>query len=300
MVLANACWLGGLWSDAEHDTRDTPQDRRATTEGRCRELLRGVYGSDDNTRLEQLRAFESSVVGDVAAKVEQVAANDPKEAPQKAQYSKLVLASAAAQRTAMEARRAADRVKRDMDREPDKLTKDDVDAVAPLTATKPLEALLSLDAGDLSADAKAIGYVVAMDHVALSRGLPKHLKVYALEGTLKLLFGAAPPDMPTDASKPLVKGTYLKYLTDVAKAAGHPVPDTAKEIKDKEALAWAGVLEGIAEKIKANMDKVTPNSDLYEVSGRIANRLTLWYDAEKQRVDSKDSSKKPSTAKPKK
>ena len=299
-VEANACWFGGIWADAE---RDVPEARRGVVEARCRNVLRTVYGNDETTRLEQLRAFEGGVVGDLAAKVETLAANDPKEAPHKEVFSKLVIAVAAAQREATEARRAADRVKRDLDHEPEKLTKDESEAVTPLLASKDLVALLALDAGDLAADARAIGFIIAMDHVALSRGLPKHLKVYALSGTLKSIFDATPPaDMPTDATKPLKKGTYLAYVTDVAKLAGHPVPDTAKTLRHKEGLAWAGILEGIGQKIKTNAEKLAPDSELYAVSLRIANRLAAWYEAEKNAVvqaEAKDTKGGPG-AKPKK
>ncbi len=250
-------------------------------------------------RLEQLRSFEGSVVGDLAAKIETIAANAPKEAPRKEMLSKLVIAVAAAQREAMEARRAAGRVKRDLDHEPDKLTKDESEAVAPLLATKELGALLALDAGDLVADARAIAFIIAMDHVALSRGLPKHLKVYALAGTLKSLFDATPPaDLPTDATKSLKKGTYLTYVTDVAKLAGHPVPDTAKTLRHKEGLAWAGILEGLGQKIKTNAEKLAPDTELYAVSLRIANRLTAWYEAEESAVTAAETKGAPS--KPKK
>ena len=295
-VEANACWFGGIWSDAE---RDIPEARRGAVEARCRDVLRTVYGNDDKTRLEQLRAFEGSVVGDLAAKIETIAANDPKEAPRKEMLSKLVIAVAAAQREAMEARRAADRVKRDLDHEPEKLTKDESEAVAPLLATKGLGALLAPDVGDLAADARAIAFIIAMDHVALSRGLPKHLKVYALSGTLKSLFDAAPPaDLPTDATKPLKKGTYLAYVTEVAKLAGHPVPETAKTLRHKEGLAWAGILEGIGQKIKTNAEKLAPDTELYAVSLRIANRLAAWYEAEKSAVMAAEAKGAPS--KPKK
>ena len=289
-VEANACWFGGIWSDAE---RDVPEARRGVVEARCRDVLRAVYGNDDKTRLEQLRGFEGSVVGDLAAKIETIAANDPKEASHKEMLSKLVVTVAAAQREAMEARRAADRVKRDLDHEPEKLTKDESDAVPPLLATKDLGVLLGLDAGDLAADARAIAFIIAMDHVALSRGLPKHLKVYALSGTLKSLFDATPPaDLPSDATKPMRKGTYLAYVTEVAKLAGHPVPETAKTLRHKEGLAWAGILEGIGQKIKTNAEKLSPDTELYAVSLRIANRLAAWYEAEKSAVvaaESKDA-----------
>jgi hypothetical protein len=282
-VETNACWFGGLWGDAE---RESPETRKAFTEARCTAVVRSIYGmqAEEKTRIEQLRAFESGIVGDLSAKIETFAAEDPKSAPRKALYAKLVSATAATQREATLARRAGDRVKRDLDHEPDKLTKDEADSVAPLVATKELEALLAMDAGELSADAHAIALIGAMERIYLSRGLPKHLKVYALSGTLKALFNApVPTDMPSDATKPLKKGAYLAYVTDAAKAAGHPVSDVAKTPRHKEALAWSGVLKGVADKIKANAEKLSAG-DLMEVSLRISNRLTAWYDAEEKAV----------------
>src|SRR5215472_7618762 len=73
-VLATACWFGGLWGDA---SGDSPEMRAQASETRCHDVIRRVYGSDDKARYEQLRAFEPSVVGDVAAKVEQLAPDDP-------------------------------------------------------------------------------------------------------------------------------------------------------------------------------------------------------------------------------
>ena len=73
-----------------------------------------------------------------------------------------------------------------------------------------------------------------------------------MQGPLFSLFGMpAPANLPTDATQPLPKGAYLVYVTDAAKAAGHPVPDTAKTPKEREPLAWSGVLEGIAREARA-------------------------------------------------
>jgi hypothetical protein len=271
----NGCWFGGIWSDAE---REPPDQRRAETEARCRDVLRTVYSNDDKAKVEQLRAFDAGTIGDLSAKVDSLAAGDAKDSPRREMLVKVLNAAANAQREAMHARRAADRVKRDLDHEPDKLTKDEADAVGPASATKELEALLSID----DPDARAIGYITAMDRIAISRGLPRHLKIYALAGTTHALFGAAIPDLPTDMTKPLKKGIYLVYISDVAKAAGHPVPETAKTPREKESVAWAGVLEGVAERIKANADKLPGGSELRDVSGRIANRLAAWYEAEKK------------------
>src|SRR5438105_13941734 len=114
---------------------------------------------------------------------------------------------------------------------------------------------------------------------------------------MKAMFGAAIPELPNDVTKHLKKGAYLAYVTDVAKSAGHPVPDSAKTPREKEAMAWASVLQGVADRIRANADKLPGDSELREVSQRIANRLTTWYEAEKK-VEVHDSGKPP--AKPKK
>src|SRR5215472_5037004 len=77
-MLASACWFGGLWGDA---SGDSPEMRAQASEARCHDVIRRVYGSDDKARYEQLRAFDSNVVGDVAAKVETLAPDDPDDAP---------------------------------------------------------------------------------------------------------------------------------------------------------------------------------------------------------------------------
>jgi len=50
------------------------------------------------------------------------------------------------------------------------------------------------------------------------RGLPKHLKLYAVPDTFQLLFGVTVPDVPQDATRKLVPGTWLKFLSDTASA----------------------------------------------------------------------------------
>ncbi len=281
IIQANGCWFGGIWSDAEG--REPPENKRADIEARCKEVLKTVYGDgavEDKGKLEQLRAYDPGVVGDLAAKVDTMAASDAKDSPRREQLVSVLKASAAAQHEAMLARRAADKVKRDLDKEPAKLSNEEVEAVGPVSATKDLEALLGVE----DPDARAIAYITAMDRIAISRGLPKHLKIYALAGTMKALFGTPPPALPADVTKAPKKGTYLAYVTDVAKAAGHAVPDTAKTPKQKEALAWAGVLAGVADKIKASADKLPEDSHFRALSNRIAQRLTFWYEAETKAV----------------
>jgi hypothetical protein len=285
LVLTTACWFGGVWGDAETETADV---RKQMTLQRCHEVL-GLANHDDKEHLEQLRALDQSAVDMVATRIGELAKDDKVDGARKEALDKLYKQVAAAQKEGMEARRAATRVKRDLDKEPEKLSADESASVAPLRANKELAALLALDVGDLTPEAHAIGLLCAMDRLTLSRGLPKHLKIYAFDGAAKLLFNVAAPEVPMDATKPVKKGQYLAYVSDVAKAAGHPVPDNAKTPKEKEPLAWAGTLEGFADKLKADQSKLSQETALYEVVGFVAKRLEYEYTFQRKVLDAKQA-----------
>ncbi len=81
---------------------------------------------------------------DIAAKADGV------DGPRRDALVKLAQAVGDAVKETMMARRAGERVKRDLDREPDKLSKDESDAVPTLRAHDKLQALVKMDAGDLT------------------------------------------------------------------------------------------------------------------------------------------------------
>jgi hypothetical protein len=249
-------------------------------ENRCHDLERHVWGADDKTHYEQLRAFERNAVGDVVARVDATAKADAVDGPRREVLVKLTEALADALNETMLARRAGDRVKRDLAREPEKLNKDEVEAVLPLRAHAKLEALLKLEAGNLSKEANAFAILCALDRVEVARGLPKHLKLYAVADAFNLLFGVATPDVPEDGSKKLVPGTWLRFLSDTASAAGHPVPAKAKTPREKDALAWAGMLEGMSEKLKADDDGIAATTDLSKVVLTVLHRLEVEFKAQ--------------------
>ena len=276
-ILAAACWFGGIWSDAEGDN----EARRAqATEARCHDVVRRIYDRDDDEHYRQLRAVEANVVGDLAAKVESLAKEDADDAPRSRTLADLVQAVAAAEREAMYARRAGTRVRRDLDHEPTKLTEDEVGAVAPLKDTRMLEALLKFQGGDITHDAHALGVLAALDRVEVARLLPRHLKVYAAGGANQLLFGVPTPSIPEDMTKPLKGGLWLAYLTDVAKAAGHPVPDSVTVAKKREPLAWGGMLEGYADKMRTDIDGLAKDTRLHNVAAVVVQRLDAEYKAQ--------------------
>jgi hypothetical protein len=276
-VLAASCWLGGVWADALGEQDSVKQ---AGTEARCREVERRIWDTEDNPHYEQLRALETGAIADVVSKVDELAKGDSVDRSHHEALTNLTRAFAEAQKETMLARRAADRVKRDLAREPEKLSDDEVQAVAPLRAHSKIEALYSLDAGPLSKEAHALALLCALDHVELARGLPKHLKLYAVADEYKLLFDVNVPDVPTDATKKLVPGTWLGLLSDVARAAGHPVSERAKTPREKDALAWAGMLEGFSDKLKADVDGISSATELNHVVTVVLHRLEQEYRAQ--------------------
>lgn len=269
-LTAVSCWFGGIWADA---IGEAPENRKLSDEGRCNEVVRQVWGSDDKAKYEQLRAFDERAVEDVLSKVGEGTPS-----------GRELRAFVEAQREAMDARRAGERVKKDIvgEREHEKLTPDEYAATKPLTDGDALDALVKLSVADLTHEAHALGVLTAMARIESSRGLPRHLKIFAMQPSLYSLFGMAPPtNLPADATQPLPKGGYLAYVTDAAKAAGHPVPDTAKTPKEREPLAWSGVLEGITDKLRPDVDSVPHDSQLPEGLDRVVHRLEAEFKAER-------------------
>ncbi|HWZ92784.1 MAG TPA: hypothetical protein VNW92_28155, partial [Polyangiaceae bacterium] len=128
MISAVGCWLGGVWSDAEGADAAT---RATDAERRCHELVQRVYGANDQTRYERLRALEPAEVSELKTKIVALAKTDPVDRPRAQQLGTFLEASADAEREIMIGRRSADRVKKDVEgtRDPVKLTSDEVAAV---------------------------------------------------------------------------------------------------------------------------------------------------------------------------
>ncbi len=280
VVEATACWFGGLWGDALGEEGEM---KRTGDERRCRDVAQMAYGTDAKDRLEQVRAVEATAVGDIAAKVELLASNDTVDGPRKDKLSKLVLAIGDVQRELLMARRAADRVKVDEDtKDADKLSKDEQTAAPTLRAHAALDALLALDAGNLTKEAHAIAVLAVLERTNIARRLPRHLKLYAVGDAFKALFGVDLPSsgVPDDPTKKLTPGTWATYLTSAASGAGHAVPATAKSPQDRYALAWAGTQAGIADKLAADEPGVGGETDLKKVVLVVKDRLLAEVSAE--------------------
>jgi hypothetical protein len=276
VTAVGACWLGGVWSDAEGIPDET---RSADAERRCHELVKRLYGDDDKVHYERLRALDLAEVAAVKDTITAIARSDSIDASRAAQLASLFDATAAIERESLSARRAADRIKKDIEgeRTPGRLSDDVVAAVAPLSESKAFLEALELDAGDLTHEARAFAVLAAMDRMEIARGLPKHLKIYVLERPFGALFGVPSPEVPRDAHAPLKGGAWLDYISSVAESAQHPVSPRATSLADRELLAWGGALAGLADKLRAEAAAMSDATELKSVSSAVAQRLENEY-----------------------
>ncbi|MBX3206210.1 MAG: hypothetical protein KF764_14155 [Labilithrix sp.] len=247
VIQATSCWLGGLWSDALGEREDA---RTAGIIKRCLEVVQAV-GDTSRVSYYPLRALDAETVGHIAEHVRAVAATDENDAPHAAELASLLTRIADASRESMHARRAADELKAGYD---SSLSVEDrraakLAAAPPLRASRGLAELLAYR-GPYEADARSIGLLMVVDRMEIARGLPKHLKIYAVEGAFSDVFGVSAPPLSEDAAQPIPTGTWLAYLTRVAGAAGHPVPPEARNPQNREPFAWSGALEGLADRLR--------------------------------------------------
>lgn len=275
-VATLGCWLGGVWSDAQ----GVPTDARAAeAEHRCQDLVARVYGKDDKARYERLRAVEAEEVLALKDKILAVARGDSVDAGRQAELGTFIDASANVERETMNARRAADRVKKDIDetRESGKRATDVEAFPVALGESKAFETLLDLDLGDLTHEARAVALLAALDRMEIARGLPKPLGVFVLGRLHQALFGVAPPEVPKNPAAAMKGGAWLAYLKSVARAAGHPVPDDVKSLADQELLAWGGALAGLADRLRSEADGISDATELKRASIAVVARLENDY-----------------------
>ena len=188
------------------------------------------------------------------------------DAPNADALVKLFTALGDAQYETMLARRASTRITRDLGQEPDKLPDTEAAALPQLEQSAAFDRLLYLDAGALQHEAQTFVLLVTLDRMRVAEDLPVHLKPYVAATPIHAVFDVPLPDVPHDASKPLTRGGWLTYLTGAAAAAGHPVTDTSKPPQIRHEAAVAGILEGIADRLKANVQGVGTETSLARVT----------------------------------
>lgn len=269
-LLAAACWMGGVWSDAEGAPPATWRDR---DDQRCRDLVKAIYGDFSRARYEQIRENEARAVDDLLAKIR---ATEPQ--PTRERSVALFRDVAAAAHEGMLARRAADRVKIDYDASAveTKLTDDERRAAGALGAHQALDRLLIVP-DKSAADRRAFGLLFALDRMEMARGLAKQLKFFALGQVLTTVFDVAPP--PADVLKPNANprpGAWLTYLRGVSTRAGYAVSrEPSLNTKQQETLAWTGVGHGFADHLRQQLSSMPAAAvpELTRVISAVAARL---------------------------
>jgi hypothetical protein len=255
---AASCWLPGLWADALGEESDARQEG---IDKRCSSLLDEIETMPTIT-YASVRNVDERFVIHLSAQLRTHGA---------AELEPLLRSIADTAREQLHARRAADTLKRDygdenISREHRMLDK--TDAAKSLRESKALTSLLHYD-GPLAQDAHAIGLLFALDRMEISRGLPKHLKIYAVDAALHEVFGVEAPHVSEDVTSPIPTGTWLAYLTRAASAAGHPLPANEKDVFDRETFAWTGVLAGFSDRLRATK----PDPRIAQASDAVAVRL---------------------------
>lgn len=265
LVLRSAsCWLGGFWSDA---LGETATEREAGIRDRCVSVIRTI-GESPQGAYYAVRALDSANVDLIAQEVWRLASRDPKERPFATDLVRLLYGVADVSRETMHARSAADRVKEVFRKyTPEEERENKVFAAPELLDANAFRMLLT-QGGAYWEEARVLAIFHALDRMEIARGLPKHLKIYALATVNQELFGVAPPELGSDPAAPIPTGTWLAYLSRVADAAGHPVPSDAKKPDNREPLAWNGALVGFADKLR-----VTRTPALEAVALRVVTRL---------------------------
>ncbi len=279
VIAAGACWLGGLWSDAQ-GVSDI--ERSDASKKHCGDLIKQAYGSDVQDRVERIRALDAVEVAELAGKLDSAARAENLDASRATQLRRQLNLIADAEREVMYARRAGDKVKDDIavPKPTGKRKADETSAASPLSETRGFEALMAADGGDLHHELRAFALLLAMDRMELARGLPKHLKVLAVRGPIATLFGVTGPALPEDPTRPPAGGAWLAYLTNVAKAVGHPVPAQARTLRDQELLAWGGTLMGFADKLRVEAQDISAETELRQVVEAVVRRLETQYRAD--------------------
>ncbi len=280
VITTASCLLGGLWADTEGEAGAS--ERRAAIARRCGAAARAISGEDDPMKVESLKMLDASMTDPLVAKVKAFAANDELDDEHAAALQKLASSLVAAAREAAAARRAAAKIRGDIEklhtdkekasareRDADRLSADEAAVAGVLRSGAALDALVKFSAPDYATDAHAIGVLLALSRVRAAQDLPKHMKLYTVAPAYAAVFGAKPPPLPEHAKDRLKPGTWLAYVVSVANACGHPVDASIKKPRDKEALAWSGVLAGFADRLKSDQPQIKDEGLAEAVKGTI-------------------------------
>jgi hypothetical protein len=244
LVETSSCWMGGIWGDVESSS--------------CDHVVRSVFGRPDHERYLALRSFDPDTIDAVRTAIARRALADPMEARNAGALVDMFAKLAASERETQLAHRAAHRIQRDFDEAAHLLS--DLEAAAAFAD------LYRMDAGEMGAEARVLSRLALLDRLQVAAELPLQLRPYAVAAPLRVVFGGAPPLLPSDLSRPVDREGWLVFLSDAARQARHPVPDESAPLPVRHAAAVAGVIDGIADELRQNASAISPDSPLARVT----------------------------------
>jgi hypothetical protein len=228
-----ACFTNGVWDDLQGGKPDP-----------CALLAVEAIGaaSTDASSRAAVRAIDPRAVASIVKAID-ASTLDP-------QSGILVRTVADASREAMVARQAAERVRT--------FGWSDADDTV-LFAHASLRQLSALK----SRTASIVTLVLAADRLENVRGLPPRAKLAAAAPTFSVVFGISRP-------VETVPGTWLAYVSDAARAAGHEAPSKGNT-HEREQAAFAGVAAGLADRLE--LAAKTAEGEVSAVASAYAKRL---------------------------
>ncbi len=233
LVDSASCWMGGIWGDVESSS--------------CDHVVRSVFGRPDHERYLALRSFDPDTLDAVRTTIARRALADTIEARNTGALADMFAKLAAAEREAQLAHRAAHRIHRDFDQ---------AQYVLPdLASASAFADLYRMDAGELSAAARVLSLLSLLDRMTVASELPLPLRPYAVAEPLRIVFGGTPPMLPSDLSRQVDRVAWLAYLSDAARQARHPVPDSN-----------AGIVFGIVDQLRQSASAISPDAPLARVT----------------------------------
>jgi len=215
---------------------------------KCKDLIVLADGKENPAEMDSARELDEGFAREMQEKIDTFAHADAMPDADAKAAVKLYNAIVDASRESLAARKAIESLKADPDSE--KVATGDTKIATALKPTFALEALLKLDTPPYTKDAELAALAIALDRVKTAGALPKPLRLFAVAGPYKVVFGVE-PSIKLDEPRPIRDGTWIAYIVQTAQAAGHPVASSVTDPKEQVRAAWEGIQAGFADRMKA-------------------------------------------------
>lgn len=256
-VLAVSCWadeaaaqvgVSRPWTGSGLTGEPRGQKGRGSTERRCWEAVRQIYGRPDRARYQRFVALTSDSIEAAARRITELAARTPEEAADAAALAALTRAVGAASRETRELWAVRQPRLAELTAE----QRLELDAVTHQPEPQ-LRQLGSLAPDRLAAEARAL-YVLAV-WTRFESFRKDHFLYAAADSFVALL--DPPPLLPGRSGQP---AAALDYLVAASRAAGweNRIDFQAAYPRERELFALAGIYAGLAQELADAVEQLTP------------------------------------------